>query len=401
MGEFSAYAQRLKREEAARKVSLIITTLAVLCNSFATLAPPSPANTVSPNDLISGGVANKEVLIEKYNSNERNFRDILALLGITRDNLETATEGTVSLQNAAHITGRTANYSYGAGEREYTFEKKNGDIGTVYLYKTENLGVDKKATYPAFISTSDKLGRIAILKTSGNVAFANIHQTTSEACEFTPSLSPTDTLCRPCPGTSDLWVSNPECPTPFVFNKTAANVSQQGDITAAAQSSDRITYTIRAQNVSSSPASIEISDKLDDVLEYANILDTGGGVYDPHTSSLAWPNTEVAAGETITQTFSVRIKTHIPATAQGTSNPTSFDCTMSNTHGNTLRIDIECPASKYVESTAQLLPRTPNTTSFLAGVGLFFATLYFYARARQLREEVRLIRKDINTGVIS
>lgn len=402
MGEFGAYARRLKREESARKISVIVTTLAVLCNSFASLSPPSSANMASPNDLISGGVSSKEALLHKYNTNERNFRDIVALLGITRADLEKTTDETAGLQNAAYITGRTSSYSYQAGEREYLFEKQNGDIGAIYLYKTENLGIHKSTAHPAFVAISEKVGTFAILKNSGNVVLYQTPETIDIAstCELNKSLSSTDSLCQPCPGDTSTWVGSPKCATPFVYSKTAANATQRKDTATTAQSSDRIVYKVSARNVSTTPTAVEISDNLTDILEYADIIDTGGGIFDARTSSLTWPEVSVEPSETVSQSFSVRIKPHIPATAQGTSNPTSYDCVISNTYGNTVRINVECPISKYVEHTAQLLPRSPNITSFMAGIVLFFVTLYFYARARQLREEVRLIRKDINTGAI-
>lgn len=404
MGSFGVYAERLKHEEFARRIGLIITTIAVAAHAISVIQPPASANTASPNDLISGGVSELHTLLDKYDNNERNLQDILMTLGITRAELAAAKEGTASLKNTAYITGRTAGYSYQAGEREYTFEKANGDTSTIYLYKTENLALDRRANYPAFISHSKHLGKFAILQTSGNVVLAQApHIKTPEStCQFDETLNATAAKCQPCPSDVNLGVSAATCATPFLFSKSATNASQrQPAQSAPAQASDRILYTIDAKNISDTTAQVTLADHINDVLEYADVIDTDGGIFDPSTATLSWPEESVKPGASATKTFAVRLKPHLAATAQGVSNPTSYDCVMSNTYGNSLYVPVSCPFVKHVERVANTLPTVQGFASLAASMVFLLCVAYFYLRARLLREEVRLIRKDINTGVLS
>lgn len=404
MGQFSAYAERLKREEFVRRVGLIITTLAVGAHAFFVLQPPSSANTANPNDLVFGGVTDRADLLKKYDSNERNLQDILSVLGITREDLDSSVEGTASLKNATFLTGRTAGYSYQSGEREYTFEKSNGDTGAIYLYNTANLALDRRATYPALIAHSELIGKFAILKASGNIALTQAPHTVSiqNTCQFDQTITATASQCAPCPSDTNIGVGEQDCRTPFILSKSAANASQRKPAEqVTAHASDRILFTLTAKNISSSTASIALTDRIDDVLEYADVIDTDGGIFDPTAATLSWPEVTVATDETTSKTFAVRLKPHIAATAQGVSNPTSYDCIISNTHGNSLFIPVACPLVKNTELITSALPTFSGMTSLAVSLLFLLGVVYFYLRARLLQEEVRLIRRDINTGALS
>jgi hypothetical protein len=86
---------------------------------------------------------------------------------------------------------------------------------------------------------------------------------------------------------------------------------------------------------------------------------------------------------------------------QGVSDRSSYDCTMTNTFGNSIDINVDCPIQKeIVEQTVAELPHTgPRENMIFAGV-LFSIVAYFYARSRQMKKEVRLIRRDLNAGTI-
>lgn len=404
MGQFSAYAERLKREEFARRIGLIITTVAVAANALFVLQPPSSANTANPNDLVFGGIPDRAALLKKYDNNERNLQDILSVLGIARDDLESSVEGTASLKNATYLTGRTAGYSYQSGEREYTFQKSNGDTGAIYLYNTANLALDRRATYPALIAHSELIGKFAILKASGNIALTQAPHTVSiqNTCQFDQTITATASRCAPCPSDTNIGISEQDCNTPFILSKSATNATQrQPAEQITARASDRILFTLTAKNISPSPASIALTDRIDDILEYSDVIDTDGGIFDPTAATLSWPEVVVPANETTSKTFAVRLKPHIAATAQGVSNPTSYDCIISNTHGNSLFIPVACPLVKNTELITNALPTLSGMTSLVASLLFLLGVVYFYLRARLLQEEVRLIRRDINTGALS
>ena len=71
---------------------------------------------------------------------------------------------------------------------------------------------------------------------------------------------------------------------------------------------------------------------------------------------------------------------------------------MTHGYGDVTNIGVQCPPVKTVESLAAHLPVITTSVNLALGGGLALLVLYFYLRARQQREELRLIRKDINTG---
>jgi len=188
----------------------------------------------------------------------------------------------------------------------------------------------------------------------------------------------------------------------IIKSKTAASASQ-GFIDASsvtAFSSDQISYTISVENIGLNPTPVKLEEHLADVLEYANIIDSGGGTLDKKTGVLSWPDVTLNPNTKQTRTFIIRLFDMIPATAQGLYNSTSYDCIMTNTFGNSIDIYVDYPAPKIIERVAAELPKTgPTQNIIFSGIVLTF-TLYFYTRTRQLKKEIRLIRRDISTGTI-
>lgn len=222
-------------------------------------------------------------------------------------------------------------------------------------------------------------------------------------CSINPSLLASDPKCISCPGNESVWADDPSCIPNIVKSKTATNVTQ-GNITASsitAKAGDQISYTITIENIGTKSATdIKLDDNLTDVVEYATLSDYGGGSYDTTTRTLSWPSIVLMPRERQTRTFSVKLPDSIPATAQGLSNETSFDCIATNTFGNSININIDCPAPKIIEQVATNLPVTgPKENILFAGIVLAITT-YFYARARQQGKEIRLIRKDFSSGTL-
>jgi hypothetical protein len=184
------------------------------------------------------------------------------------------------------------------------------------------------------------------------------------------------------------------------MSKTATNISQ-GNVDAStitAKAGDQITYTLTAKNKGGADVTLTFRDDLTDTLEYATLLNNGGGTFNSAKQELAWPEISIKGGTTQSRTFTVKLKSTIPATPVGVSDPTSFDCKMINVFGNQTKIIVDCPVPKIIEQTQ--LPHTgPTENMIFAGVVLAVVT-YFYARTRQVNKEVRLIRRNLNTGTI-
>lgn len=224
-----------------------------------------------------------------------------------------------------------------------------------------------------------------------------------EKCSLNPNLLASDPRCISCPGNESIWAEDDSCSPNIVMSKTATNVTQ-GNVTASSVTSkpgDKITYTITVENIGTDSATdVKLEENLSDVYEYSTLSDNGGGTFNAATSTLSWPSVILLPKEKETRTFAIKILDTIPATAQGASNDTSFDCIITNTFGNSISINVECPVPKVVEQVATSLPVTgPKENMIFAGIVLAIAT-YFYARAKQQGKEIRLIRKDVSSGTI-
>lgn len=192
--------------------------------------------------------------------------------------------------------------------------------------------------------------------------------------------------------------------TPSDVNKTkaASNLTQDKDAAAVlGMASDKIAYTITAENKGGVTAPFTFKEELDDVLEYAKVIDNGGGTFDAKTNTLTWSTVDLNKGEKQSRTFVVRLDKKIAATNTGTSNPDSYNCVITNTFGNSVEVKINCPTQKVVvEQVVSELPTTGPTENMIFAGGLLAVVAYFYARSRQVNKEIRLIRRDAHAGTI-
>lgn len=195
------------------------------------------------------------------------------------------------------------------------------------------------------------------------------------------------------------------CSTPpanIGVQKTAMNVSQ-GNVnatTVTAKENDRITFTLTAKNTGGTAKDFTFTDTLSDALEYAKLIDNGGGTFDDKTKTLNWPVVNLKPGASEVRTFTMQILATIPATPTGISDPSSYDCKIENTfYAASVVIPVTCAVPKIVENVTQLPHTGPAENMIFAGI-LFSVVVFFYLRSRQLGTEVRLIRRDVNGGTI-
>ena len=221
-------------------------------------------------------------------------------------------------------------------------------------------------------------------------------------CPIKPTLPLNDPDCKPCPGNPELWIKDVECSPSITQSKTSKNLTQNVEdaTTSTAQASDRVEYTIYVENIGKVPADIVVKEELADVLEYSTLQQNGGGAFDTTAKVLSWGTVSLKPGEKVTRTFVVQLASAIPSTPQGTSEPSSYDCIMTNGFGNTVTIKVACDAPKIVERTVEQLPSTGPTENMLFAGVLASVVTFFWARSRQINKEVRLIRKDFNMGTI-
>jgi uncharacterized repeat protein (TIGR01451 family) len=367
VGQLGFYARRLKREEASRKAGLIMTALALAVQSFSVMVPPESANASSPNDLVAGGVVSMEQYLQLYDQNARSLKDIFSAANIERSELSAVTSASYDLTGKIEY-GRSPVADQTDTKNVLAFHKSTKDIDMVYGRTIEVAGEQSK---PGWAGYSKSNGWFAIDQASGNLI-------TERRLESTAAL-----------------------PTVH-YSKTARNLTQSNDdaTRTVVNGGDKIQYHLTVTNTGSAAISAPVSDRLGDVLEYAQLVDTGGGAFDREEKTLTWKTINLQPGESQTRAFLVQLSDPVPATPRSLTDGTSYDCVMTNNFGNSINLAVACPSAKVVESTVAGLPSIGAGTNIALGSIVLAITAYFYARSRQLQKEIRIIRRDLNAGTI-
>jgi uncharacterized repeat protein (TIGR01451 family) len=308
----------------------------------------------------------------------------------------------------------SATTSNGATISAYTYTIKDSVGATVTTKQQPNTtGKDtftydftKDGSYAVSVGVSTSVGT-----QTAPVCQKQLTVSPEPRCPLNSDITQSNADCKPCENDKTIWYKDKNCHSEFELTKKVRNVSQilTDANNTTAKAGDRLEYRLTVKNIGKSTGAYTIQDNLSDVLEYADIIDTGGGILakkDASTpiekvNSISWPIIEIKPGVTIEKIVSVQVKSSIPATPQGLSNAESYNCRMVNNFaGNQTTIIVECPTPKVVEQVVAELPHTGTTENMLfAGITLAVVA-YFYARSRQMKKEVRLIRRDLNAGTI-
>ena len=132
IGQLGFYAQRLKKEETARRIGLVFTALALIVQSFAVFSPPEAANAASPNDFVYGGVTSAADYARHYDANTNNIKDLFTALGITRTDITSSRTSQINSKDGYYSFGMGPHFSYTQGERSYTVKTATGATRTFY-----------------------------------------------------------------------------------------------------------------------------------------------------------------------------------------------------------------------------------------------------------------------------
>src|ERR1017187_4822907 len=80
------YARRLKAESVTRTFSAIAAVLIIGLQFATIIAPPSPSNAASPNDIIYGGFVSKDDLLNHYDGSAE-LKSLYNYFGISRQDV--------------------------------------------------------------------------------------------------------------------------------------------------------------------------------------------------------------------------------------------------------------------------------------------------------------------------
>lgn len=312
----------------------------------------------------------------------------LSVVGLSRTSYKFNAQG--SAVNGATIKGYTYTVKDASGK---TVSTKTVPSTQTSSSLTQTL---QPGTYTVSVAVNTSLG-----DKTGAGCMKQLTVVPPNKCAFTPLLTEEDSDCQPCPGDQTIWVKDSRCVAQIIKTKDAFNLDQNVNATSSkADTSQRIRFTVTAKNEGKLAAPVTLTDNIADTLEYSSLIDNGGGTFDNTAKTLSWGDVTLQPGQSTDRTFVVKLPDTIPATAQGTSDPASYDCVMTNTFGTATNVAVNCPAPKVVEQVVQQLPQTgPTENMFFVGI-VFAVVTYFYARARQMKKEVRLIRRDLNAGTI-
>jgi len=312
---------------------------------------------------------------------------------------------TITNRTQAYFTGNAA-VSGGASVRSYTFVVKSA-AGLEVSRTVVPSNALTASTSAVDLPTGNYTVQLLVQTSHGDRTDAACSKPLTivppNVCPYNATLPANSPDCQPCPDNPNVWIKDEKCAAVIISTKTATNMTQ-GMVEASkvtARSSDRISYTITVENKGLISQSVTMQEDLADVLEYSKLVDQGGGTLNDQTKLLTWPSITLAAGQKQSRTIAVQMMSDIPSTHTGTAVPTSYDCKIANTYGNTVTVNVDCPSQKViVEQVTSELPHTGPRENMIFAAVLLSVVVYFYARSKQLGREVRLIRRNLNTGTI-
>jgi hypothetical protein len=308
----------------------------------------------------------------------------------------------------------TATTSNGATISGYTYTLKD-DKGAVVHTKNQPSATKSNTLSYDFTRDGKYTASVVVATSVGQKTGVSCQKaltvTPEPRCPLNPDLPANSPDCKPCEEDKTIWYKDKGCNSEFQLTKKVKNVSQiiSDANNTTVRPGDRLEYRLSVKNVGTTTGSYTIEDNLADVLEYADLIDTGGGTLHKKDAStpiervntITWPAVDIKPGETIEKIVSVQVKSSIPAAPQGLSNPESYNCRMINDFaGNGTTIMLDCPAPKIIEQVVAELPHTGATENMLFAGGVLTVVVFFYVRTRQVKKEVRLIRRDLNAGTI-
>lgn len=393
--QLTFYVRRLRKEALTRKLSMFAGLALMAFQIVAFVAPPTPSNATSTNDMIFGGIKDKAGLLKAYDQgvpghhSAQDIKDIFNYFKITRDDLNKLKTGGTDSRKEKGLWSIGRNHVF-AEDQPIKIGGTTFYIRPLYLWDK----INPYNIYPSLLGERAIDGtNFNIILACGNLVFKGIP----------PAVSKPTPPGQPKPKPEPL----PPTPPPVVEPKepnidkakqahfTATNTDANGKV---AKPGDEIRYTLIVKNSGTGKKSnYVIKENVSDILDYAIITDKGGASLNSK-GELVWPAGTIKAGELVAKHFLIRVKSPIPSTPRSVSDPTSYDLRMDNVFGNAVTIELPPPTVKQIELASAELPQTGvglNAMLVFVFVGL---CVYFYSRNKQLITEVNILRAEQSHG---
>ncbi len=322
--------------------------------------------------------------------------DYIKLLSGSGFEKERQFEASATPQNGASVSN--FRIDYGDGEEDTIASNSSNKVTASHAYKVAG-------EYVARVYVDSSLGEITN-NTSCKLSVQVDEE--PEVCPYDPELLRDDEDCvepEVCPHNPELAPDDPECGIPNIFKlKQVENVTQgiEDAHGTVANAGDTLRFTLLTENDgSATEKDFVIRDDLADVLQYAELIDYDGGVVSDDGLSVTWPKINIAAGEVVEKTITVKVLTPIPDTPVSASDPLAFDLRMENAYGNNVSVDLPESVPKLIEGVVTTLPNTgPGMNAFVSTLFIGMVT-YFYFRNRLIAKELGMIRNEFSGGVLN
>ena len=357
VGRLSNYAKSLKKQKKMRLIAVYMSILALFLQMFVIILSKNNNILTHESNILYGGVMNKEDFIRRYKQNDLSIRALLSSIGISKNNIETA--------NSENILPNHHIYKYhiarvalpNISNKYYSIP---GLDTTLYVSKIDTIN----NTEPALLGVASSIGNFAILLNSGDILTENLPK-----------------------NAYDLYPNNVDIKT------TINNSSAQDYKNTTISPNSLINYTIDVKNILDKNISFTTSTYIGDILEYADVVNISDGDIDDN-KTIHWINKNIPQNSSVQYSFSVRVKSQIPTTAQNSS----FDCKITSTLPGDKSLNIPCSIIKQMELKLHKLPHLSETHILLTSLGTLLLSVLLYIKSNQYYEEIRLIRHNINKG---
>lgn len=352
--QLAKFARSVRRRQHLHGWAVFVIAGLIIILGATTLLPHNHVTTPTANDLIPGGVLSADDATEAYDLSTGSFRGAADLFGISRDNITQSTQ-----LNCEPLTEsllfKTGVLPYNppdqASEREYSIS----DGSPLYIRE------DKKSPQEDGLCGTTESGLEFMISTiDGNIATSKL-----------PDEQPID---------RQLTLSH--------------------EVDTRLLKSDQVaTWSLTVSNKTDRVVTESVWMPVGDLSEYANIISiSDDGLISNDQSHILWPEISLNPDESYRLNVVAQAPQAFDETAQQSHNLNAYNCSITTVFGTASNVPVDCSLIKKAESTLRRLPSISVATNIVIFTILFIANLVTYLSLRTKSNELRLIRRQINTG---